>query len=112
MDWANLRVPSFATSAFGKAICPLTAIKNAGLASKYLIQAKGPSCVTELATVFINARTARSTSTELPWDAECEWLAPAPQGTQTVARATTKSKRIRNLHEGSRAWRKRLEDDI
>src|SRR5215471_15233458 len=112
MVWANLRVPSFAASAFGKAIWPLTAIKNAGLASKYLIQARGPSWVTECATVFINARTARSTATDSSGDTECERLAPAKHGTQTAAKATvTNRKRIRNLHARGRTGSKRLEDD-
>src|SRR5215469_16912066 len=95
MVLANLRVPSCAATALGKAIWPLTAIKNAGVESKYLIQATGPSWVTELETVCINARTARSTPTASLEVTECEWLAPAPHGRQFAQVMDTKTERTR-----------------
>src|SRR5271169_479772 len=112
MVWANLRVPSCAAAAFGKAIWPLTAMKNAGLASKYLIQAKGPSCVTEWETVCINARSARSIATASSGVTEWDWLAPTPQGTEAANVIATTRKRIRNWRERSRKDRTRVEDNI
>src|SRR5215472_12642227 len=84
MVWANLRVPSSAATALGNSIFPLTAIKNAGLASKNLIQAKGPSWVTERETVCINLPTAWSTPAASLGVTEWEWRAPAPQGRQVA----------------------------
>src|SRR5215472_6925798 len=110
MVWANLRVPSSAAAAFAKAIWPLTAIKNAGLASKYLIQAKGPSCVTERETVCINSRTAWSTASF--GATECEWLAPAPQGRQVAKVIAINKTQIRNWRGRKRPDRARVEANI
>src|ERR1700722_8854939 len=111
MVWANLRVPSCATEVFGKTIWPLATIKNAGLASKYLIQAMGPSCVTEWETVCMNARTAWSTEAASSGVTEWEWLAP-PEGTQAANVIAKSRERIRNLRERNRTRRTRVEDDI
>src|SRR5580704_12737468 len=112
MVWANLRVPSCAAAVLGKAIWPLTAIKNAGLASKYLIQAMGPSWVTECETVCMNARTAWSTEEAPSGVTEWEGLAPAAQRTQAANVTASIRERIRNLREGNGARRTRVEDDI
>src|SRR5579864_5098620 len=111
MVWANVRVPSCAAAVVGKAIWPLTAIKNAGLVSKYLIQAMGPSWVTECETVCMNARTAWSTEEAPSGVTEWEWLAPAAQGTQAANVTANSRERIRNLRERNRAGM-RAEDDI
>src|ERR1700686_1368439 len=112
MVWANLRVPSCAAALFGKTIWPLTAIKNAGLESKYLIQAMGPSWVTEWETVCMNARTAWSTEEAPSGVTEWEWLAPAAPRTQTTKVADSSRERIRNLRERNRTGRTQVEDDI
>src|SRR5271169_2538341 len=112
MLWANLRVPSSAAAVFEKAIWPLTAIKNAGLASKYLSQAMGPSWVTEWETVCMNARTAWSTEAAPSGVTEWAGLAPAAQRTQDANAVASSTERIRNLREGNRAGRTRVEDDI
>src|SRR5579864_2007130 len=111
MVWANFRVPSCAAEAFGKAIWPLTAIKNAGLSSKYLIQARGPSWVTDCETVCINARTAWSTATASPEVTTGGCLAP-PLGRQARKVIANNRKGIRNWRERSRTERMRVEDDI
>src|SRR6516165_8320561 len=77
MVCANLRVPSCAAIAFGNAIWPLTAMKNAGLESKYLSHAVGPSWVTLRATVCINPPTARSTAAAPSGASRDGSLAPA-----------------------------------
>src|SRR6266852_4033525 len=112
MVWANLRVPSCAVALFGKAIWPLTAIKNAGLESKYLIQGMGPSWVTEWETVCMNAQTAWSTEEAPSGVTEWEWLAPAAQGTQAANVTASSRERIRNLRERNRTGRRQVEDDI
>src|ERR1700732_1860305 len=112
MVWANLRVPSCAAALFGKAIWPLTAIKNAGLASKYLIQAMGPSWVTEWETVCMNARTAWSTEEAPSGVTEWGWLAPAAQRTQAASVTANSRERIRKLRERKRTRRMRVEDHI
>src|ERR1700723_1367184 len=113
MVWANLRVPSCAAAGFGKAIWPLTAIKNAGLASKYLIQAMGPSWVTEWETVCMNARTAWSTEVAPSRVGELEGLAPAAPRTQAANVTASSRERIRNLREKrNEAGRTRVQDDI
>src|SRR5579863_5928055 len=111
MFWANLRVPSCAVALSGKAIWPLTAIKNAGLASKYLIQAMGPSWVTEWETVRINARTAWSTEEAPSEVTEWEWLAPAAQGMQAANVIASSRELSRNLCDWNRTGRTRVEDD-
>src|SRR5271156_920136 len=108
MVWANVRVPSCAAAAFGKAIWPLTAIKNAGPASKYLIQARGPSWVTEWDTVCMKARTAWSTEEAPSGVTGWEWLAPAAQGTQAANVTANSREGIRKLRERNRTRRMRV----
>src|SRR5579863_4220704 len=112
MVLANFRVPSCAAAPFGNAIWPLTAMKNAGLASKYLIQAMGPSWVTECETVCMNARTAWSTEDAPSGVTEWEWLTPAAQGTQAANVTANSRERIRNWPERNGTGRMRAEDDI
>src|SRR6266852_415324 len=112
MVWANVRVPSCAAAVLGKAIWPLTAIKNAGLASKYLIQAMGPSWMTEWETVCMNARTAWSTEEAPSGVTEWGWLAPGAEGTQPANVTANSRERIRSLCERNRTGRTRVGDDI
>src|SRR5580658_2000818 len=112
MVWANVRVPSCAAVAFAKAIWPLTAIKNAGLASKYLIHAVGPSWVTEWETACMNARTNWSTDEAPSGVTGWEWLAPAAQGTQAANVTANSTEQIRRLRERDRTTKMRVEEHI
>src|ERR1700722_4113683 len=113
MVWANLRVPSCAAAGFGKAIWPLTAIKNAGLESKYLIQAVAPSWVTDWEAVCMNVRTAVSTEVGPSGVREWEGLAPAASRKQAANAKASSRERIRNLREKrNAAGRTRVSDDI
>jgi len=72
----NILDALFAAVPFGNAICPLTAMKNAGLLSKCLLHARGPSCVTSWATVAVNARTSSWIAAERAGVSDCNSLDP------------------------------------